>query len=156
MKNLLIALTLASTAACGVDSSPDGLELDVQTKDRVIGDFVQDNVGVTFDFRRDPSIAQHYAILETEAGQHLITRASAGDYTLINVLDGRFTMAGPVNGEKTTTGDPAALQELQAMSEYKLLGPLHTALTERGVDADLQSMMPTDIATFMWMPGMMR
>ncbi|HSD90254.1 MAG TPA: hypothetical protein VLB44_22145 [Kofleriaceae bacterium] len=156
MKNLLIALTLASTAACGVDSAPDGLELDVQTQNRIIGDFVQDNVGLAFDFRRDPSIDQHYAILETEAGQHLITQATAGDYKLINVLDGRFTVAGPINGEKTMTGDPAALQELLDTSEYKLLGPLHTALSERGVDADLQAMMPTDIASFMWMPGMMR
>ncbi|HUS30804.1 MAG TPA: hypothetical protein VMZ53_19975, partial [Kofleriaceae bacterium] len=132
-------------------------DLDIDSADRVAGDYHHYDMGLVFDFRRDPSVEQHYFILETEQGKHLMTVATAGGWRFLNVLDGSFTSAGPIDGEQKTSGDPAALSIVFEVEEMKLLEPLRLALTAHGIDDDLQQMPLSNIDTTqqeLWMPGM--
>lgn len=144
MKILLAFASLglaASTAACTTDGQETRhLDLSIDTQDRVAGQYDHYDMGLSFDFRRDPAISQHYFILETEDGRHLMTVASAGGWRFLNVLDGTYTSAGPVGGEQKTTGDEDALSYVYEIDEMKLLEPLQLALTAHGVDSDLMDM----------------
>jgi len=159
MKKILLAFAslglAASTTACTSDSEETrNLDLDIDTANRVAGDYHHFDHGLVFDFRRDPSVAQHYFILETENGEHLMTVATAGGWRLLNVLDGSFTSAGPINGEQRTSGDPAALADVFEIEEMKLLNPLRLALAAQGVDSDLMAMPLENVDTTQELPRM--
>ena len=145
MKILLAFASLglaASTAACTTDGQQQSqhLDLSIDSQDRVAGQYDHYDMGLSFDFRRDPSIKQHYFILETEDGRHLMTVAMAGGWRFLNVLDGTYTSAGPIDGQQKTTGDEDALSYVYEIDEMKLLEPLQLALTAHGVDSDLMDM----------------
>jgi hypothetical protein len=162
MKKILLAFAAlglaASTTACTTDTQESrNLELDIDSQNRVAGDYSHYDMGLVFDFRRDPAAEQHYFILETEQGKHLMTVATAGGWRFLNVLDGSFTSAGPIDGEQKTSGDPAALTFVFEVEEMKLLTPLRLALSAHGVDDDLMAMPLQNIDTSnqeLWMPGM--
>ena len=153
MKKILLAFAAlglaASSTACTTDSEETrNLELDIDTENRVAGYYQQyEEIGLMFDFRRTPSIDQHYFILETAQGKHLMTMATSGGWRFLNVLDSSFTSVGPIAGEQRTTGDPVALQFLFEVQEMKLLHPLRLALTAHGVDGDLMAMPLENIDT---------
>lgn len=157
MKILLAFASLglaASTAACTTDGQDSQhLNLSIDTQDRVAGEYDHYDIGLSFDFRRDPAVNQHYFILEAESGMHLMTVASAGGWRFLNVLDGAYTSAGPVDGQQKTTGNADALSQVYEYDEMKLLEPLQLALIAHGVDNDLMDMPLTGPSNQqLWMP----
>lgn len=144
MNRLLSLVALISFAAC-TDSVQNGLAFEVQDSDLIAGTFTQDGVVLEFEFARAGD--RHTIAFRDASGRPLVETTLEGITQTTRVLDGKLVASGiPNQPDPTIEGDLDAQTELDALPEAALVGPLHDALVEAGIDEDLFAPQPADVA----------
>ena len=113
-------------------SSEQALDLTKQTPDEVAGTYVVDGVQLTFRLRREGEA--RFATLSARAGQPFVESTYRDGIDEVRVLGGKLVERGNVHEDARLEGDSAALDQMLAMPEAKLVAPLKDALADAGVD----------------------
>lgn len=148
VKPFTFGFLLVAAAAAGGCTAPfespettetesSGLTFDTRTAEHVAGRFIHEDTVLVFDIEKRGEARE--ATLTSSAGAPLVraTLSADGVETLL-LLGGRAKVSGARrDADPTIEGDRAAIAELSAMREVKLIDRMREALQKAGVSADL-------------------
>ncbi len=149
----LVAAGMLAFAGCGVDgveAIPDGLVVEMQTRDVVSGTFGQGGDGRRFDV--SDLHGTHEAILCDAGGATLedVVFVDGGldgtSFIEATLLDRLWVIGIAGEAEPHLSGDPSMLAALAARREMQLVAPLQAALSAAGVAREQSG--PTIFAPF--------